>query len=320
VSSARVLARLGTVAWYALVALPVRPPWQRDRQPRAHPPARRAVARLLVAGLLLVTLTGGAEASAGTVMRLLVALRNLPVAALAVPWGIAHGATPGVRGGLVVLTGMEDGHGARRTVTLGSVVLTERSRPQLNAHYLTHERRHSEQWAVFGPVGFPAAYGLAEVVAGPWFGGHGHGNVFEIAAGLLEGGYDVRYDAPAARVAARWLAPEVPRPWRCRYPGSLRRVGKTGPVGPRGTRALPDVRSVVVLPTSDRPGAPGHVRRGLRHRSGAGGRTRPTHARGPAGSRMTHLNRTRGGPVTRSGATPGRHRSRHPGTGGEVLG
>lgn len=270
-SSARVLARLGTVVWYALVALPVRPPWRRDRQPRTHPPARRAVARLLVGGLLLLTLTGGATgAPAVSVMRLLVALRNLPVAAFAVPWGVAHGGTPHVRGGLVVLTGMEGGHGARRTVTLGSAVLTERSGPHLNAQYLTHERRHSEQWAVFGPVGFPAAYGLAEAVAGPWFGGHGHGNVFEIAAGLLEGGYDVRYDAPAARVAARWIAPDVPRPWRCRYPGSLRRVGESGPVASPGPQAFPDATSVDVQPAPARPGTPGHEWLSRRHRHGAG--------------------------------------------------
>jgi hypothetical protein len=272
VSSASALARAGTVCWYALVALPVRPPWQRDRRPHTHSPVRRAVARLLVGGLLVLTLTGGPGTSPGTALRLLVALRTLPVTAMAVPWGLAHGGTPTVRGGLIVVSGMDGGHGARSTVTLGSVALTARSGPRLNAAYLTHERRHSEQWAVFGPVGFPVAYGAAEAAAERWFGGHGYGNVFEIAAGLLEGGYDVSYDAPAARVAARWLAPEVPRAWRCRVPGSLRRTGKAPPTV---RHTGPDATTVVVVPGAGHPGAPGHARGRRRCRDGRAGWPEP---------------------------------------------
>jgi hypothetical protein len=77
-------------------------------------------------------------------------------------------------------------------VTIGDVVLlrlddeTLARRPRL----LVHEARHSTQWAcLLGVVGFPLAYGLA--AGWSWLRCRNMAlqNVFEVRAGLVDGGY-----------------------------------------------------------------------------------------------------------------------------------
>ena len=56
---------------------------------------------------------------------------------------------------------------------------------------LGHERKHSDQWAIFtgvtgNPLSFPVAYGIDWLQAG----GNPCRQVFEQWAGLKEGGYD----------------------------------------------------------------------------------------------------------------------------------
>ncbi|MGH8870226.1 MAG: hypothetical protein ACRDYU_19845 [Actinomycetes bacterium] len=189
------------------------------------------MARGLVAGLLFLSVAGGPATTPRTLLGLAVAIRNLPVTAAAVVWGTAKGASPTLRDGLVVLPEMTGGHGPRATITFGSAVLTRKSDGYVSNSLLNHERRHSEQWALLGPVAFPAAYTAAEGAAGVWFGGHGQGNVFEIAAGLLEGGYDVGYMPPAARLASHWLAPSLTVGWRCRTMSAS--PGGSIPLAPR---------------------------------------------------------------------------------------
>jgi hypothetical protein len=81
---------------------------------------------------------------------------------------------------------------AGRAITIGDVVLLGLDDVQLAArpHLLTHEARHSGQWARWlGPLGFLPAYGLAS--AWSWWisGDPALRNHFEHRAGLVDGGY-----------------------------------------------------------------------------------------------------------------------------------
>jgi len=53
---------------------------------------------------------------------------------------------------------------------------------------LSHEMRHSEQWAGWGNVGFLAAYGSSLATSTLFSGSYACLNYFEIDAGLEEGG------------------------------------------------------------------------------------------------------------------------------------
>lgn len=106
-----------------------------------------------------------------------------PITAPALAWGVAHGGEIHFEGGMLMVTGMEGGHGTRSTITVGQVVLTSRDR--LNTLLLEHESRHGDQWAVLGWL-TPPLYYLSDVVQG----GPEH-NVFEVSAGLSDGGYEV---------------------------------------------------------------------------------------------------------------------------------
>ncbi|MFI1991458.1 hypothetical protein [Actinoplanes sp. NPDC020271] len=76
--------------------------------------------------------------------------------------------------------------------TIGSVIITRRSAEWLlaedRAALLAHESRHAGQYAVLGPLFFPAywvACGWSYATTGSW----GVRNWFERHAGLLDGGY-----------------------------------------------------------------------------------------------------------------------------------
>jgi hypothetical protein len=79
-----------------------------------------------------------------------------------------------------------------RAVTIGDVVLVRMDADELARlpGLLRHEVRHTEQWArLLGLVGFPVAYGLASAWSRLRVGDAATANVFEVAAGLVDGGY-----------------------------------------------------------------------------------------------------------------------------------
>ncbi|MEV0326421.1 hypothetical protein AB0H63_08190 [Micromonospora echinospora] len=94
--------------------------------------------------------------------------------------------------GIVVAGGYRLPVPRQRCFTVGSVVLTRRPPEWLlhpdRADLLTHERRHIDQYALLGPLFWPA-YWLACVWSYALTGTYGCGNVFERRAGLAAGGY-----------------------------------------------------------------------------------------------------------------------------------
>jgi hypothetical protein len=91
---------------------------------------------------------------------------------------------------MLMMSGMRTGFGPRGGVTIGAVYLTGADAGRVSTQRKVHERRHVAQWAALG-LTLPPLYFVAERV-GPLLGaGDGvSGNVFEIAAGLHDGGYD----------------------------------------------------------------------------------------------------------------------------------
>ena len=108
------------------------------------------------------------------------AVVNLPVSAVGVVWGRAHGGTCVIHDDLFITCESMDSGFTDAGTTVGNVWLygtldgPDRYR---------HESRHADQWAVVGPS-FPVLYG-AEFVR---TGGRQQ-NVFEGWAGLHDGGY-----------------------------------------------------------------------------------------------------------------------------------
>ena len=77
-------------------------------------------------------------------------------------------------------------------VTVGDVVLLRLDEEQLARlpNLLDHEARHSTQWACFlGPIGFLPAYMLASAWSWWHSGDFAVRNLFEMRAGLVDGGY-----------------------------------------------------------------------------------------------------------------------------------
>jgi hypothetical protein len=117
-----------------------------------------------------------------------------PLGLLLAAAGRAH-LRPGPRGTLVA-AGYRWRFPAPRAsaVTIGDVILLRLDdealarRPRL----LTHEARHSVQWASsLGIVGFPLLYGAASLWSWLRCRDAAHRNVFEVRAGLADGGYVV---------------------------------------------------------------------------------------------------------------------------------
>jgi hypothetical protein len=86
--------------------------------------------------------------------------------------------------------------------TVGSVILTRNTAEWLladeHANLLAHESRHAGQYALFGPLFWPA-YWLACGYSYVLTGSYGTRNAFERHAGLAAGGYDEKPLRP-------WLA------------------------------------------------------------------------------------------------------------------
>lgn len=110
-------------------------------------------------------------------------------------WGHAQ-VTRGPHG-LLLATGYRARFPAPRAgaVTVGDVVLLRMTREQALARpaLLRHEAVHASQWARW-PLVFLPAYGLASLWSLLRTGHAAHGNGFEAAAGLEDGGYR-RYGA-----------------------------------------------------------------------------------------------------------------------------
>jgi hypothetical protein len=95
--------------------------------------------------------------------------------------------------------GMLIAEGYRRKIppatcfTIGSVILTRNTADWLladdHADLLAHESRHAGQYALFGPLFWPA-YWLACGYSYVLTGSYGSRNAFERHAGLAAGGYD----------------------------------------------------------------------------------------------------------------------------------
>ncbi|MFB9545567.1 hypothetical protein [Micromonospora sagamiensis] len=94
--------------------------------------------------------------------------------------------------GLVVAGGYRLPVPRQGCFTVGAVVLTRRPPEWLlhpdRADLLGHERRHTGQYALLGPLFWPA-YWLACAWSYASTGSYGCGNVFERRAGLAAGGY-----------------------------------------------------------------------------------------------------------------------------------
>lgn len=104
-----------------------------------------------------------------------------PFTVAGVAWGYANGGELRVQGSMLVMTNVRGGYGGQAGVTIGQVFLTPNAR--VGNHLLTHETRHSSQWLVLGGL-LPPLYAAADVA-----GGGATGNVFELLAGLRDGGY-----------------------------------------------------------------------------------------------------------------------------------
>ena len=154
-------------------------PTETKRQPVASTNRSFVV---LVALTLVVILASPYVSLAGPyVLNASRAVVNLPISAVAVGWGRMHGGDCDIHGDLMVTCAAMSGGFSRGGTTLGNVWFystlggSDRHR---------HEARHATQWAVFG-LAFPVLY-LAD-----WFlaGGDPEGMMFELAAGLRDGGY-----------------------------------------------------------------------------------------------------------------------------------
>lgn len=153
----------------------------------------RRSALATVAALMVVGFAAGLAANTSTARVAARSAALAPFTAGGIAWGVANGETLRYYDGMVVVTGMEGGCGPRTTVTIGQAVLTRQH--DMTAELLTHEKRHTYQWAAFGAL-MPPLYFAAGA-----FGGGPEGNVFEVAAGLEDGGY---FDPPGGpRAVAR---------------------------------------------------------------------------------------------------------------------
>ena len=107
--------------------------------------------------------------------------------------------------------------------TVGSVILTRNTAEWLlaeeHADLLAHESRHAGQYALFGPLFWPA-YWLACGYSYTLTGSYGTRNAFERHAGLAAGGYDERRIRPwLARLRRSAATPPTYRPPGSPSPG-----------------------------------------------------------------------------------------------------
>jgi hypothetical protein len=97
-------------------------------------------------------------------------------------------------GGILIAEGYSAKLPKQTCFTVGSVILTRRTaewlRHERHVGLLAHESRHAAQYAVLGPLFWPA-YWLACGYSYAMTGSYGVRNLFEKNAGLAAGGYDL---------------------------------------------------------------------------------------------------------------------------------
>ncbi len=116
---------------------------------------------------------------------------NAPLTTGAAIYASARGGKCGFEAQLTVACyGMNGGY-PRGGLAVGNTFITGSSRGSVSAARLSHERKHSDQWAVFG-LALPGLYLGNEAIARLIVGENRAAcyNVFEIAAGLDDGGYN----------------------------------------------------------------------------------------------------------------------------------
>ncbi|MCC6387741.1 MAG: hypothetical protein IT302_10190 [Dehalococcoidia bacterium] len=171
-----VVASLLTVVWPAGAA--VFTAWLAARRLAAA--GRTAMLAGLLATLAVLPFAVRAVPASAPVAR---AGMLAPFTLAGVAWGFANGGELHVRGSMLVMTNVRGGYGGMAGVTIGQVFLTPN--PGVGNQLLMHETRHSTQWLVLGGL-LPPLYAAADLA-----GGGAAGNVFELSAGLRDGGYPV---------------------------------------------------------------------------------------------------------------------------------
>ncbi len=118
-------------------------------------------------------------------------------------------------GGIMVAEGYRLKAPPATCFTVGSVIITRRSADWLlderRAGLLAHESRHAGQYAVFGPLFWPAYWACCGY-SWTMTGTYGARNAFERHAGLERGGYRAAALRPGLRRFSRSAADDSPRP------------------------------------------------------------------------------------------------------------
>ena len=118
-------------------------------------------------------------------------------------------------GGIVVAEGYRRRVPPATCFTVGSVIITRRSADWLlderRAGLLAHESRNAGQYAVFGPLFWPAYWACCGY-SWTMTGTYGARNAFERHAGLERGGYRAAPLRPGLRRFSRSAATEPSRP------------------------------------------------------------------------------------------------------------
>ncbi|GAA3338898.1 hypothetical protein GCM10020358_20660 [Amorphoplanes nipponensis] len=112
-------------------------------------------------------------------------------------------------GGILIAEGYRLKAPPATCFTIGSVIITRRTADWLlhesRAELLTHESRHAGQYAVLGPLFWPA-YWVSCGYSWAMTGSYGTRNAFERHAGLAHGGYREAPLRPALRRFSRSAA------------------------------------------------------------------------------------------------------------------
>jgi len=119
------------------------------------------------------------------------------------------------RGGILIAEGYRPKVPPATCFTIGSVIITRRTAEWLldegRANLLAHESRHAGQYAVLGPLFWPA-YWAACGYSWTMTGTYGTRNAFERHAGLAHGGYPIAPLRPTWQRFRRSAAAESRRP------------------------------------------------------------------------------------------------------------
>jgi len=112
---------------------------------------------------------------------------------------IIGGTTIQLNNGIYINYGRKGKYNSSWAITIGDVILAKQDRHcdkcksgtphDLANRILRHELKHSEQFAKFGGVIFLALYLFATIKSFIIYRNHWQGNIYEIQAGLKDGGY-----------------------------------------------------------------------------------------------------------------------------------